>query len=221
VYAAGNGAESVDSVTDARELTFGVAFRFPLATPEARRDLVIGALLLFLLLIGWILNLGNRLNVVARLHRDDPPYFRGFRPWTQTFARGCVSACAISAYLFPAAASFALAYVAWQAGSPPLSFGLTAAGTGAFVLAVFTLPGCMTVYAVERDPAVLRHPILAFRRAWDRRAAYLHAWAIGLTAILLSFLGLLLAGIGFFFTSVWAWTVVGYAFTIAMYTEER
>ena len=37
--------------------------------------------------------------------------------------------------------------------------------------AVFTLPGCMTVYAVEGDASILRDPVRAFRRAWSKRAA--------------------------------------------------
>jgi hypothetical protein len=203
-----------------RQLSWRAAFRFPIATPDARRDVVIGGLLLFTLLLGWILNLGNRLNVVSRLYNDDPPYFRGFRPWTETVARGCVSASTIASYLSPAAVLFTAALLSWRAGAtPPLIYALATLGAAAFVLAVFTLPGCMTVYAVERDPAILRHPITAFRRAWERRSVYLRAWLIGLAAMVLSLAGLLLAGIGFLFTSVWAWEVVGYAFTVAMYTE--
>jgi hypothetical protein len=79
----------------------------------------------------------------------------------------------------------------------------------------------MTVYACEENPAVLRDPVRALQRAWEHRALYVKAWIIAITSIVISFSGLLLLGVGFFFTSVWAWEVVGYAFTIAMYNQPR
>jgi hypothetical protein len=201
-------------------LTVRDAFLFPLATAEARRDLLIGGLLLGLLLIGWILNLGNRLNVVSRLSADERPYFRGFRPWGYTFRRGCISFATIASYLAPAVVLAALCLwlprAEWSARS-----ACAALAVAAFCLAVFTLPGCMTVYAVEGDAAVLRRPAAAFGRAWKHRRAYLFAWWIALLSVFVSFFGLLAAGIGFAFTSVWAWEVVGYAFTIALYSGER
>src|SRR5262245_51086438 len=201
------------------ELDWRDAFRFPVATPEGRKDVLIGVtLILFLWPIGWILNLGNRLNVVARLHAGQSPYFTGFRPWTFTLARGCTSAAAIAAYLSPAMAFGALAY--YEHATSPAGWTVvasSAAGVLAFTFAVFTLPGCMTVYAVEGNESVLRNPVMAFRRAWSRRDVYLRAWIIALISIGLSFVGLLGLLIGFLYTSVWAWEVVGYAFTVAMY----
>jgi hypothetical protein len=201
-------------------LTVREAFLFPVATKEARRDLLIGGLLLGLLQIGWVLNLGNRLNVVSRLSADDRPYFRGFRPWGHTFRRGCISFATISSYLAPAVVLAMLSVWFFRTGSPArLACGTVA--IAAFCLAVFTLPGCMTVYAVEGDAAVLLRPVAAFRRAWQHRRTYLFAWWIALLSVVLSFVGLLAAGIGFLFTSVWAWEVVGYAFTVAIYGAER
>src|SRR5262245_35575671 len=93
-----------------RHLNWKDAFRFPIDTPEARRDVLIGGtLILFLWPVGWVLNLGNRLNVVARLHAGRSPYFTGFRPWKSALVRGCISASAIATYLSPAAAFGALA----------------------------------------------------------------------------------------------------------------
>jgi len=72
-----------------RHLHWKNAFLFPIETPEARRDVLIGGTLILLLWpIGWVLNLGNRLNVVARLHAGQSPYFTGFRPWRLTLRRG-------------------------------------------------------------------------------------------------------------------------------------
>ena len=38
------------------------------------------------------------------------------------------------------------------------------------------------------------------------------AWSIALTALILSFGGLLLLGVGFLVTSVWFWQVAGFSF---------
>jgi hypothetical protein len=200
------------------QLTLADAFRFPVATKDARRDVLIGGSLLFLLIVGWILNLGNRLNVVMRFSADDRPYFRGFRPWGYTFTRGCVSFATISCYLAPAAALGIAAFWCRQNGIAFGHYACAVLSALAFVLGVFTLPGCMTVYAVEGDSRVLRRPIAAFQRAWSHRRMYLFAWWIATASIVLSFVGLLGLGIGFFFTSVWAWDVVGYAFTVALYS---
>jgi len=201
-------------------LTVREAFLFPVASREARRDVLIGGLLLGLLLIGWILNLGNRLNVVSRLSANDQPYFRGFRPWRDTFRRGCISFATISLYLAPALVLAVLSVAFFRSGSVG-RFTCGALATATFCLGVFTLPGCMTVYAVEGDLAVLRRPASAFGRAWKHRRTYLFAWWIALLSVFLSCFGLLAGGIGFAFTSVWAWDVVGYAFTVALYSGRR
>ncbi|HJQ11052.1 MAG TPA: hypothetical protein VJ840_08475 [Gemmatimonadaceae bacterium] len=201
------------------QLTWRDAFRFPIATPEGRHDVLVGGLaVIFLLPIGWILNLGARLDVVHRLFNSDQPYFRGFKPWRWTFRRGCVSATTIFCYLSPAILSGTSAWYTYHIGSSPWVIGAwIAIAFAAFVLGVFTLPGCMTVYACEKDPSVLWHPARAFRRAREAGEIYLRAWLISLAAVSLSTLGLLGLGIGFVFTSVWSWEVVGYAFTVAMY----
>jgi hypothetical protein len=205
-----------------KHLNFKDSFRFPIATPEGRRDMLIGGLLVLVLLpIGWVINLGARLEVVHRLYNGDQPYFRGFQPLGRTFRRGCISALAIFCYLLPANLFFAAAAVCYARAIIPTTIVFALMGFLLFVLAVFTLPGCMTVYACELDTNVLRDPVRAFRRAWAHRAIYCRAWVIALSAILLSFAGLLFFVVGFFVASVWAWEVVGYAFTVAMYANEE
>ena len=104
-----------------RELTVRESFLFPVGTPEARRDILIGGLAVAVLLpFGWILNLGARLDVVARLFSNAPPYFRGFQPIGHTFKRGCVSALAIFCYLLPANIFFSIAI--WQTYSESKEF---------------------------------------------------------------------------------------------------
>ncbi len=203
-----------------RELTWSDAFRFPVSTPQARRDIITGGLIVVVfLLVGWILNLGNRLNVVARLYRGEEPVFRGFSPWVHTFRRGCVSFAAIALYLSPSALFAAIAILLKTHGMELPHWPFALASALAFGLAVFTLPGGMTVYACEADLTVLRDPRRAFQRAWNQRGPYLKAWRISILSVALSLLGLLVFGIGFAFTSVWCWEVVGYAFTVAMYMD--
>ena len=203
-------------------LTLRDSFLFPLDTPEGRKDVLIGGLVLMLLLpIGWVLNLGARLDIVQRLYSDNRPYFRGMQPWGQTLKRGCTSATAIFFYLLPANVCFYLTYRQFAAAGWSAAVALTLlVGLCFFVLGVFTLPGCMTVFACEKDASILLNPVHAFRRAWHHRTLYFKAWGIALIAITLSFGGLFLLVVGFFFTSVWAWEVVGYAFTVAMYADE-
>lgn len=185
------------------------AFRFPLASKAARRDLLIGGTVLWMLpVLGWILNLGHRLDVVYRIFHQQPPYYRGFRPWNACLVRGLQAFCAICCYLLPAALTACLAMytVPWLYGFAAVFFGL----------AIYTLPGGMTYNAALNDISFLYRPDKAWRRSVEGGRAYLRAWFIALIAIVLSFLGLLGLGIGFFYTSVWAWMVVGYVFSQAL-----
>lgn len=204
-----------------RQLSFRDSLLFPIQSSDGRRDILIGGLaVIFLLPIGWILNLGARLDVVHRLYTGDRPYFRGMKPFKHTLRRGCVSALTIFSYLFPANICFGLfVYGAYFNIIGAVGVIMLLLGLFFFALGVFTLPGCMTVYACEEDPSVLWKPIQAFRRAWIHRKLYLKAWCIAILSILLSFFGLIFFMVGFFFSSVWAWEVVGYAFTIAMYFD--
>jgi hypothetical protein len=177
-------------------------FRFPIATRAARRDLLIGGALLLTTLPGWILNMGHRLEVVYRVWHAEEPAFRGFAPVGTTFRRGLVALASIAVNLAPAAACALLRL--W------IPAGIL------FLAGIFILPGGQTRNAAFRDTAYLFRPDRALRVALVGGRAYLKAWLIGAVAIALSFLGLLAGGIGFFWTSVWAWTVVGYAFTRAL-----
>jgi len=201
--------------------TLRECFAWPLSTREARRDLLIGGALLFLLLIGWILNLGHRLHVVERLMRRESPCFRGFSPWGQTFRRGLRAFSAISVYLSPSALIAATTWFAWE--SLPVGgrvAGVAVAGS-LFLLAIYALPGGMTWNAAYDDLRYLYRPDKALARAVSGGKAYLHAWGIAVAAITASLVGLLGLGIGFFFTSVWAWSVVGYAFSRALVLTDR
>lgn len=199
-------------------MTFLDCFAFPLRTRAARRDLAVGALLLLTTLPGWICNLGHRLEVVYRLVHDDEPYFRGFQPLALTFTRGLAAWFAITLYLTPAVLCATLSWCLWSEWAR-VPFALAALLS--FALAIFSLPGGMTYNAAFRDVSYLYRPDKAFRRALEGGQLYLKAWCIGGSAVLLSSLGLLAAGVGFLVTSVWAWMVVGYAFSRSLALTAR
>ena len=185
------------------------SFWFPLSTPAARADLLVGGTALLLLLpIGWVLNMGHRLDVVYRIFHDKPPYYGGFSPWSETLVRGLRATIAILIYLSPSmlCAGGVARGVSWLAVPAVLLFAI----------AIYVLPGGMTYNAAHNDIAYLYRPDRALRRALAGGRAYLQAWGIALLAITLSLVGVLALGVGFFYTSVWAWMVVGYAFSRAL-----
>jgi hypothetical protein len=196
--------------------SFSECYRFPVSTPQARRDLLVGGTLLFTLLVGWICNLGHRLEVIGRVHRGEPPYFRGFAPWGAVFRRGLHAFAAIATYLSPAAAFAALAWFASSRGATSSATGLALFAAVLFLLGVYVLPGGMTYNAAFGDMSYLYRPDKAFRRALSGGGRYLWAWLIALSAVTLSLFGLLVFGVGVFYTSVWAWGVAGYAFSKAL-----
>jgi hypothetical protein len=196
-----------------RSPTFAECFRFPIATPDARRDLVLGGTLLLLTFPGWILNMGHRLEVVNHVWDGEQPYFRGFAPWGPTFRRGLLAFTAIAIYLAPSCIVSGLALLTWPGVFAQCATWLS---VSLFLLGIFALPGGMTTNAVERDMTYLVRPDLALRVALAGGREYVKAWLVAACAIALSFLGLLAGGIGFLYSSVWAWTVVGFAFTTAL-----
>lgn len=201
-----------------KNLDWKTAFKFPIATPEARWDLFVGGSSLFLGPIGWVLNLGHRLEVVRRLSQSQQP-FNSFFPLAKIFGRGFIAVSAITGYLSPAGGFAIASHFAPAPFAVKFAFGL--ASFFSFSLGVFTLPGAMTVYGVSNDARILLRPIQAFNRALEKRKIYAKAWKIALSAITLSGVGALLGGVGFFYSSVWAWQVIGYAFTIAMYSDGK
>lgn len=191
-------------------------FKFPLSTPAGRRDILFGALLLLVPFVGWILNLGHRLDVVRRLQRGEGPYFRGFWPMGRTLWRGGRAFTAIVVYLSPSVIVGAAAVALYGRGLGPLVVALVVASVALFVMAIYVLPGGMTFNAVFDDTRMLWRPDLALRRAIAAGKAYRRAWLIALCAMACSLLGGLALGVGFLVTSVWAWSVVGYAFSRAL-----
>ncbi|HEV7586662.1 MAG TPA: DUF4013 domain-containing protein [Longimicrobium sp.] len=194
----------LEPITLQTPLDLRTSFAFPLQSARARREVLIGAALLLVPLVGWLLNMGHRVMMVHRMLHGEPawPSWRGYG---ELLRHGAVT---FAGMLFYYAPGLALLAVAWTAGVPALA----AAGALLLVLATLAIPGYMTHYCREFDAAEIFNPARALGRALQGGAAYWHAWSIALAALLLSFAGLLAFGIGFLVTSVWFWQVAGFSF---------
>jgi hypothetical protein len=189
----------------ATPLSLASSFGFPLQTRAARRDLLWGAALLLLLPgVGWLLNMGHRIVVVHRMQHGEPPW-PAWNDYTGLFKHGLITLGGMLAYYSPGAA---LAVAAWKIQS----LGLGAVALILLGAATIAIPGFMSHYCRQFDPAEIFNPLRALRRCLQGGASYWHAWAIALTALTLSFAGLLGLGIGFLVTSVWFWQVAGFSF---------
>jgi hypothetical protein len=185
--------------------SFASSFRFPLQSRESRRELLWGAVLLVLLPgVGWLLNLGHRVVVVHRMQHGLAPW-PAWRDYGQLLKHGLITFAGMLYYYAP---GLVAAYAWWGSGSRAL-LNLAGALLG---IATIAIPGYMTHYCREFDPAQIYNPLRALRRCIQGGRAYWHAWAIALSALLISFLGLLAFGLGFLVTSVWFWQVAGFSF---------
>ena len=185
-------------------LTLANAFRFPLQNAAARRDLLIGGCILFIPVVGFMLNMGYRLHVVHNLQQGKSPW-PGWHSPIELLKHGAIATLAIVAYHLPAVACL----LAWWNFNVPL---LAIAGGILWAAATFTLPGFMTFYCIRFDAREVCNPVRAVQRALSGGRPYLHAWGIGICGVLLSFTGILALGVGFAFTSVWFWQVAAFCF---------
>jgi hypothetical protein len=129
--------------------------------------------------------------------------------------------CAIVTYVSPAAVCGISAWILFDGEFTAAVLVLVGLAVVLLSLAVYSLPGGMTYNAVFDDIRYLYRPDRAFLRAVEGGWDYLRAWVIAISAIALSSLGVLAIGIGFAFTSVWAWSVVGYAFSMTLAFTKR
>jgi hypothetical protein len=191
-------------------LSLVTAFRFPLQSAVARREVAIGALWLLVPFVGWILNMGHRIAMTHRMQHGMPawPAWTDYRSLAKhgiiTFL-GMVEyhlpslICEMAALHFHSTSLHALAAVLW-------------------IAATLAVPGYMSHYCFTLDPREVFNPLRAMRRVAEGGTAYWHAWSIALAALLCSFLGMLAFGVGFLLTSVWFWQVAGFAFA-TVFTE--
>ncbi|HET7228388.1 MAG TPA: DUF4013 domain-containing protein [Longimicrobium sp.] len=185
-------------------LDLRTSFAFPLQSRESRREVVIGAALLLIPVVGWLLNMGHRVMFVHRMLHGEPAW-PAWRNWPQLLKHGLLTFGGMAYYYAP---GLLLGAAGYRAGS----MALIAAGLVLVVLATLAIPGYMTHYCREFDAAEIYNPFRALSRALQGGAAYWRAWAIALSALALSFAGLLAFGAGFLVTSVWFWQVAGFSF---------
>jgi hypothetical protein len=187
------------------ELTFKNAFMFPIQNEQARVELLWGAMLLLIPFFGWVFNMGHRLEIVHRMIHREPVWIGWKGHHASAFRKGLLTTTVIVVFHLPAAG----AVVAWMLTDQVVFLVLAAPLLG---IGIYILPGFMTFYAVDFDTSVLLNPAQAVRRVMHAGPLYLKAWAIGLCAVTISFLGLLVFGIGFLVTSVWFWQVAAFSF---------
>ncbi len=189
-------------------LTLRTAFLFPLQNAAARHEVLIGALWLLLPVVGWLLNMGHRIEMVHQMQHGHEAWPAWRRPG-RLLRSGIITFAGMVYYYIPAMLCLWLAVrtasiAAW-------------AGAAVFWLAAtLAIPGYMTHYCRHFKMREIFNPVRALSRVLQAGALYWRAWLIAVSALAISFLGLLALGIGFFVTSVWFWQVAGYSFANAM-----
>jgi len=185
-------------------LSFPAAFRFPLQSQESRREVMIGAFWLLLPGVGWLLNMGHRIQMTHRMQHGQPAW-PSWNNYPQLLKHGTLTFLGMVEYHLPA---ILCAMMAFYFSIPALHVL-----AGAFWIAgTIVVPGYMSHYCYSLDPREIFDPCRALRRVAQAGAAYWHAWFIALFALIISLTGLLACGIGFLFTSVWFWQVAGFSF---------
>jgi hypothetical protein len=188
-------------------LSISSAFRFPLQSRLARREVVWGAVLLCVPVVGWLFNMGHRIAMTRRMQQ-------GLQAWPawgnyrRLLVHGTVTFLGMVEYHAPAVA---VGLAAWYLESVALWFVAGAL----WLLATAAVPGYMTHYCHSLDAREVFNPLRALRRVTEGGRGYWHAWLIALAALGCSFLGLLALGVGFLVTSVWFWQVAGFSFATA------
>lgn len=185
-------------------LSLRKAFLFPLQNSLARREILIGAAWLLVPGIGWLLNMGHRIQLVHNMQTGREAW-----PAWQNYGRllrlGFITFLGMVEYHLPAT------IVGWWAcHRNSIALGVLAAAL--WLLASIAVPGYMTHYCRHFDAREVFDPFRALRRVRQGGPDYWRAWLIALTALVVSFVGLLALGVGFLVTSVWFWQVAGYSF---------
>ena len=196
-------------ITLSSPLTMSNAFRFPLQSRAARRDLLIGGFVLFIPIIGWLLNMGHRIVVTHKmLNADDNPWPAWGHP-LELFKHGLIAFSGMVFYHLPA---IAIALIADKLDNAML--GVLAAIF--WVLGTCVIPGYMTAYCVNYEPREVFNVPRSMKRVFHARRAYWKAWGITICALVCSFAGLLGFGLFFFWTSVWFWQAAAFCFANTM-----
>ena len=192
------------------ELTFRNSFLFPVQNVLARKEVLLGAALVLVPVLGWVLNMGHRIEMVHKMHRGQPAW-PSWNNYGRLLKSGTIAFLGMIYYYLPGAI---LAVISFHGRLP----WLRALAVGLLFLATLAIPGYMTHYCRKYDAREIFDPARAFGRVLKGGRLYWKAWAIAISALALSFLGLLGLGIGFLATSVWFWQVAGFSFA-SVFTE--
>ena len=150
-------AGAMETIGLSTPLRLGTAFRFPLQHQLARRELLWGAFLLLVLPgVGWLLNMGHRIQMVHNMQHERAcwPAWVGYR---HLLKLGTVTFLGMVEYHLPA--TF-IGLLAWRLGIGwlwPIAAALGIAATVA-------VPGYMSHYCVEFDASEVFNPFKALRR---------------------------------------------------------
>ncbi|MDQ8205715.1 hypothetical protein [Pelagicoccus sp. SDUM812003] len=188
----------------ATPLGFRSAFRFPLQSKSARRELVIGAIWLFVPFVGWILNMGHRIMMTHRM-QNGLSAWPAWNDYPSLLKHGTITFLGMVEYHAPAVLCYALAYILEIDWLYPVSAFL-------WLIATIAVPGYMSHYCLSFDTREVFDPLKAMRRVFQGGSAYWQAWSIAISALLISFSGFIAFGVGFLVTSVWFWQVAGFSF---------
>ena len=186
------------------DLTFRNSFKFPIQNSLARREILFGAALVLVPVLGWLLNMGHRIEMVHKMHQSQPAW-PSWNHYGRLLKSGMITFLGMTYYYLPGAI---LGTISFHLRLP----WLAVLATGLLLLATVAIPGYMTHYCRNYDAREIFDPFRAFKRVLQGGHLYWKAWAIALSALALSFLGLLALGIGFLATSVWFWQVAGFSF---------
>lgn len=202
---------SMEAINLKSQLSLRNSFQFPIQSAHSRKDVLIGAALLLIPFIGWVLNMGHRIMFVHNMHQGREP-FPAWKNWGQIFKHGMITWFGMIYYYIPAG----LLGLAAHYGEQPW-FWLPSAIL--WLVATLAIPGYMTFYCKEFDYTEIYNPIKAFSRTLQGGANYWKAWFIVSVMLAASFLGLIAGGLGFLYTSVWFWQSAGFSFA-TVFTQE-
>lgn len=189
------------------------SFRYPVQNALARKEVLIGALLLLVPIVGWLLNMGHRIEMVHNMQHGRCPW-PAWRNFPRLLKSGVVTFLGMVYYYLPGAIA---GFLAWYLDQSWLYF----VAAPLAVAATIAIPGYMTHYCYAFDAAEIFNPVRALGRTIEGGRAYWKAWAIVVPSLVLSFVGLAAFGLGFLVTSVWFWQVAGFSFACVFSNKYR
>src|SRR5262245_13506982 len=137
-------------------LSFKSAFRFPIQSHESILEVLWGAALLVLLPgVGWLLNMGHRIQMVHQMQHGDPAW-PAWHHYGRLLKLGFITWLGMIYYYAPGAF---LIWIGMQNHWTRLILG----GVVLATLATLAIPGYMSHYCVRFDPSEIYNPFKAFR----------------------------------------------------------